>query len=249
MHRSFRCCLADGPTVRAPVIALLIATATLTTARADDALIIPHFVDETASSGLHAIYQGEWQYMVGGGAAVFDCNDDGFPDVFVAGGEGHAKFFENRSKQGGKLKFMEKKSNINLKAVTGAYPLDVDSDGNMDLVILRVGESKVFRGLGKCRFKESNTKWKLDGGDAWATAFSATWEKGNVWPTFAFGSYIDRKFENEPWGHCTDNWLLRPNEKQNGFDPRTALTPSYCALSMYVHGLECSWHRRVAGGQ
>ncbi len=239
MHRQLRCGLANGAAVRTPIIALLIATAPLTSARADDALVIPHFADETESSGLHSVYQGEWQYMVGGGAAVFDCNDDGFPDAFIAGGEGHAKLYENRSKHGGRLKFTEKKSNTDLKAVTGAYPLDVDSDGKMDLVILRVGESKVFRGLGKCRFKESNTRWKLDGGEAWATAFSATWEKGNVWPTFAFGFYIDRKFENEPWGHCTDNLLLRPNEKQNGFGPRTALTPSYCALSM----LFTDWNR------
>jgi enediyne biosynthesis protein E4 len=225
--------------MRAFVTAVLGVVSATGVARAEETLALPHFVDETTSSGLTSTYQGEWQYMVGGGAAVFDCNGDGFSDVYLAGGQGRARLFENRSRQGGKLKFTRRKSRADLKGVTGAYPLDVDSDGRMDVVVLRVGESKVFRGLGKCRFEEANAKWKIDGGDAWTTAFSATWERGNAWPTFAFGSYIDRKFENEPWGHCTDNWLLRPNEKQDGFSIRTTLTPSYCALSM----LFTDWNR------
>jgi hypothetical protein len=126
-----------------------------------------------------------------------------------------------------------------LTKVTGAYALDVDSDGVQDLVVLRVGESKIFKGLGHCRFTEMNKAWTMDGGDAWTTAFAATWEAGNTWPTFAFGTYIDRAFENEPWGHCTDNWLLRPNTTQTAFGPRMALKPSFCALSM----LFTDWNR------
>jgi len=209
-------------------------------AQAAELPAIPHFADATKSSGLHSVYKGEWQYMVGGGVATFDCNGDGFPDVFIAGGENKAKLFINTSKRGGAIKFEEaRNAGVELDHVTGAYPLDIDGDGIMDLVVLRVGQSKVYRGLGHCKFEDATAKWNIDGGDAWATAFSATWEKGNRWPTLAFGTYIDRKFENEPWGHCTDNWLLRPNEAQNGFAPRIALTPSYCSLSM----LFTDWNR------
>jgi enediyne biosynthesis protein E4 len=207
-------------------------------ARAESPMI-PRFVDDTKASGVRSIYKGEWQYMVGGGVAVFDCNDDGMPELYVAGGENPSQLLINKTKPGGSLKFSLRKSPASLKAVTGAYPLDVDSDGRMDLVVLRVGESKIFRGLGKCQFEDATNKWNLDGGNGWATAFSATWEKGNQWPTLAFGSYIDPKFENEPWGHCSDNWLMRPNGKQNGFAARIALTPSYCALSM----LFTDWNR------
>lgn len=52
----------------------------LSSAHAADQIIIPHFVDQTDTSGLNSIYKGEWQYMVGGGVATFDCNGDGFPD-------------------------------------------------------------------------------------------------------------------------------------------------------------------------
>ncbi|NJO32603.1 MAG: VCBS repeat-containing protein [Rhodospirillales bacterium] len=211
----------------------------LSAARAEDGVSYPHFLDDTKSSGLNSVFKGEWQYMVGGGAAVFDCNGDGFPDAYVAGGENPARLFVNRSRQGRALRFARKNSDADLKAVTGAYALDVDSDGHQDLVVLRVGESKVFRGLGNCRFAGANTQWAMDGGDAWTTAFAATWEAGKTWPTFAFGTYIDRAFENDPWGHCTGNWLLRPNEKQSGFAPRIPLDPSFCALSM----LFTDWNR------
>ena len=43
-----------------------------------------------------------------------------------------------------------------LTAVTGAYPLDIDGDGVIDLVVLRVGENVLLRGLGDCRFERAN---------------------------------------------------------------------------------------------
>jgi hypothetical protein len=218
----------------------LAAVLTSTAAFADDGPIIPKFSEETKPSGLHSIYKGEWQYMVGGGVAAFDCMGNGFPNLFFAGGENKAKLFINKSKQGGALKFEEAHgTGLEFDHVTGAYPIDIDGDGITDLVVLRVGESKVMRGLGHCKFAEMNKGWSVDGGDAWTTSFSATWEKGNAWPTLAFGTYIDRAFESDPWGHCTDNWLLRPNATQNGYGPRLALKPSFCTLSL----LFTDWNR------
>ena len=209
-----------------------------TPAHAD--LIIPQFTEETATSGLHSIYKGEWQYTVGGGVAAFDCSGDGIPELFIAGGENRAKLFLNNSERGSALNFAEAKaSGLEFDHVTGAYPVDIDGDGIMDLVVLRVCESKVMKGQGHCKFTEMNKPWHIDGGDAWNTAFSATWEKGNSLPTLAFGTYIDRKFEDDPWGHCTDNWLLRPAGDQKSYGPRIALTPSYCSLSM----LFTDWNR------
>jgi enediyne biosynthesis protein E4 len=202
-------------------------------------LAIPKFADETKSSGLNSVYAGEWRHMVGGGVATFDCNGDNLPELYIAGGDNKAKFYVNASKRGGALKFTATKSGAEFDHVTGAYPIDIDGDGITDLVVLRSGESKVMKGQGSCKFAEINKGWNIDGGDAWGMAFSATWENGNAWPTLAFGTYIDRNFENQPWGHCTDNWLLRPNEAQNGYGPRIALMPSYCALSM----LFSDWNR------
>ncbi len=197
---------------------------------------IPQFADETATAGFSTPYEGEWEYMVGGGVATFDCSGDGFPEVFLSGGSGRSALYLNRSAQGGALAF-EKTDALGIDAVLGAYPLDIDSDGAMDLVVLRQGENRLMRGLGNCRFENANAAWGFDGGDAWSTAFAAIWEKGQSWPTLAIGNYIDRKEEAFPWGSCTDNWLHRP--EGNRFGAPIPLTPSYCALSM----LFTDWNR------
>jgi enediyne biosynthesis protein E4 len=197
---------------------------------------IPTFTDETASSGIDTVYQGEWRYMVGGGAATFDCSGDGFPELFLSGGAGPSALYLNRSSQGGALKF-EKTDAVTLDAVLGAYPLDIDSDGVMDLVVLRQGENKLLKGLGDCKFQQANEEWGFDGGDAWSTAFAAIWEKGQTWPTLAIGNYIDVKEEAFPWGSCTDNWLHRPDGTR--FAAPIPLKPSFCALSM----LFTDWNR------
>jgi hypothetical protein len=203
---------------------------------AENSVAIPSFVEETTNAGIDSVYTGEWEYMVGGGVATFDCNADGFADMLLAGGTSLAKFYRNTSTMGGALHFEAQTSGLELDAVTGAYPMDVDSDGNTDLVLLRVGENIVLRGLGNCRFERANESWGFDGGDAWSTAFAATWEGGAEWPTLAIGNYVNRLEETSPWGSCTDNWLHRPaaagGKTQNKFAAPLALNPSYCALSM-----------------
>jgi hypothetical protein len=193
---------------------------------------IPKFVEETQSAGIASVYSGDWEHMVGGGAAAFDCNGDSYPDLMLAGGENKAAFYRNASTSGGALKFVAESSGLELTAVTGGYPLDIDNDGIMDVVLLRVGENVVMRGLGDCKFERANEAWDFAGGDAWSAAFAATWEKDATWPTIAIGNYIDRNEELSPWGSCTDNWLHRPNAAGMGFAGPLALKPSHCALSM-----------------
>ena len=212
-------------------------------ARADDMPAVPTFTEETATSGVHSVYAGEWEYMVGGGVATFDCNNDGFPDMLLAGGTNPAKFYRNTSTVGGPITFVEEQSGLELDKVTGAYPIDIDGDGITDIVLLRVGENVVMRGLGNCKFERANELWGFDGGDAWSTAFAATWEHGQVWPTIAIGNYLDRHQDTFPWGSGTDNWLHRPavvdGVPQRRFAPPSPLKPSFCALSM----LFTEWNR------
>jgi enediyne biosynthesis protein E4 len=214
------------------LIAPLLLASTLPAFAEDPA--IPVF---TPVDGITATYTGEWQYMVGGGAAVFDCNADGFEDLFIAGGEGPATFYTNTSTQGGPVSFAKTQSGLEMEAVTGAYPLDVDADGVLDLALLRVGENRLMRGLGGCTFEDASAAWGFDGGDAWSTAFAATWEDGANWPTLAIGNYINRDEEDFPWGSCTENWLHRAAD--GAFAPPLPLAPSHCALSM----LFTDWNR------
>jgi hypothetical protein len=203
--------------------------AVLATAPAIAEPVVPLYTDETATAGLMTVFKGEWEYMVGGGVATFDCSGDGKPEVFLSGGAGPSGLYLNQSPIGGALAF-EMTDAATLDGVLGAYPLDIDSDGILDLVVLRLGENRLLRGLGDCRFEDATATWGFDGGDAWSTAFAAIWERGQTWPTLAVGNYVDRKEEAFPWGSCTDNWLHRPGG--NGFAQPIPLTPSFCALSM-----------------
>ena len=197
----------------------------------------PKFVPETATAGIDHAFTGEWEYMVGGGAAIFDCNADSLPDVYIAGGQGRAALYVNTSQKGGALAFTKTASTADLPSVSGAYPININGDSIPDLVILRVGENVVMRGLGNCQFERANELWGFNGGNAWSTAFAATWEGGNTLPSLAIGNYIDRSQEAFPWGNCTDNWLHRPVGET--YAKPLPLTPSFCALSM----LFTDWNR------
>ncbi|WP_292251511.1 hypothetical protein [Marivivens sp.] len=167
--------------------ALLFALLSSLTARAELA-----FLSRSDAIGVEQIYQGGWNHFVGGGVAVFDCNDDHMPDFYAAGGGGASRLFVNRSDQGGLLSF-EIVATLSLDEVIGAYPLDIDSDSNLDLVILRDGSNTVLKGFGGCQFEPAPSEWNFEGGDEWTTSFTATFENGEVWPTLAFGNYVDEK--------------------------------------------------------
>jgi len=188
----------------------------------------PNYVDESASAGIDHTYAGGFEFFVGGGVAAFDCNDDGRDELYFAGGSEPAALYRNESPVGGELRFAEQSSPVtDLTAVTGAYPLDLDSDGQIDLAVLRRGGNVVLRGLGDCRFEDANDSLAIDGGEAWTVGFSATWEGSNTLPTLAFGNYLT------PGGDtCGDSRLVRPAAGGNTYAPPIALTPGYCTLSV-----------------
>jgi len=203
------------------------------------ALGAPKFVDETASAGLDHTYGGGFEFSVGGGVAVLDCNGDGRPDLYLAGGQSTAALFRNDSPMGGALRFTRvSAAATDLANVTGAYPIDLDNDGITDLVVLRNGENVLLRGLGDCRFARANEAFGFIGGSSATTAFSATWEAGATLPTLAFGNYVDPK-SNDPHRLCFDNELVRPMPDGRTYAAPTPLTPSWCALSM----LFSDWNR------
>ena len=204
------------------------------------AIDTPTMIEETSTAGIAHSYEGGWEFYVGGGVAAFDCNGDKYPELYFAGGSKKAGLFINRSSLGGALSFVPSSNDdLAVDHVTGVYPLDVDGNGLIDLAVLRVGKNILFRGKGDCRFEPANVPWNFAGGDAWSTAFSATWENHNNWPTLAIGNYVDRSAPGSPWGTCHDNSLHRPDSSDRRFSETELLTPGYCALSM----LFSDWNR------
>lgn len=188
----------------------------------------PLFVDRSDSLPAQHIYDGNWEHFVGGGAAVFDCNGDGKSEIFAAGGASSSHLYENLISEDN-WQFRDTGFDAGTN-VLGAYPLDVDSDGVMDLFVLRVGPNYIFRGHGDCTFGPADPLWGFDSPDRWSTAFSATWEQGRNWPTLAVGNYVDKTNPDGPFGACDVNEIYRPDGR--GFGPRQDLAPGYCALSM-----------------
>ncbi|MBK6616075.1 CRTAC1 family protein [Ottowia sp.] len=201
----------------------------------DAETVVPKFVEESAAAGLEIRYEDDGEFMVGGGLASFDCDRDGLPELVMAGGVNTSKFFKNTGVRGGPLRFVETRSGLEMAGVSGAYPLDIDGDGLVDLVLLRVGAIEVFRGQAGCKFERVTDAWNLHSGNAWHTSFSATWEKGQSWPTLAVGTYIDRDRRTFPWGHCTPGLLFRPNPQGSGYLAPIELKPGHCALSMLFY--------------
>ncbi|MEM7271019.1 MAG: CRTAC1 family protein [Pseudomonadota bacterium] len=193
------------------------------------ALADPKFIDVAPALEIDHRYIGGWEHFVGGGVAAFDCNGDDLPELFAAGGEGPPALLINRSTKD-ELIFVERiRHALALQGTTGAYPIDIDSDGWMDLVVLRAGGNVILKGEPDCYFTRFAFSDAL-AGDAWTTAFSATWEAGEAWPTLAFGNYVDRSDPNGPFEACDDNQLYRPDGE--GYEEALPLTPGYCALSM-----------------
>ncbi len=190
----------------------------------------PLFENKASVLGITHQYIGGWEFFVGGGVATFDCDGDLFPELYIAGGQGPAVLLHNITQSRGASVSLAPKTpeSLALTAVTGAYPLDVDSDGRLDLFIMRVGENKLLRGGPDCTFTEF-TDLEFDGQNHWTTAFSATWQPHRPLPTLAIGNYVNRDDPDGPFTACDDNFLMQPTD---GRYKTTPLLPAYCPLSM-----------------
>ncbi|NOD93569.1 hypothetical protein GS636_12310 [Ruegeria sp. HKCCD4884] len=174
------------------------------------------------------VYDGGWEHFVGGGVAVFDCNGDDRPELYAAGGSNPAQLFINLSETDVRFR-ADTPSALSLTGVTGAYPLDVDGDGQLDLAILRVGPDLLLRGGPDCAFAPFTTL-NFHSDDHWTTGFSATWESGQALPTLAFGTYVDRSDPDGPFETCGPTVLYRPDGEVYGAPIH--LEPGHCSLSI-----------------
>jgi enediyne biosynthesis protein E4 len=225
-------------------IVVLVAAAVLPLLRSAGALPAPQFVEEAVAAGLQHRYDGEFMFFVGGGVAIFDCDDDGLQDLFIAGGAEPAALFRNESPVGGALAFSAVPSAAtDLEQVVGAYPLDIDGDGIDDLAVLRLGENVLLRGMGGCAFERANEAWGFEGGSSWTAAFSATWESPDALPTLAFGNYLVPESVDDGTYVCDQHELVRPDSDGEAYGRPTALAPGWCTLSMLFSGWDRSGRR------
>lgn len=150
------------------------------------------FKDISKESGISVphISTAENRYIletISGGAAVFDCNEDGFLDVatvngssvdnFVKGGDLFVSLYRQVDiSNSNTVKFEEitKIAGLNRKGWgMGVTAVDFDNDGHLDLFVTGFQRNAVYKGKGGCSFADVTEKSGLTGegfqtGAAWA---------------------------------------------------------------------------------
>ncbi|MCH2133028.1 MAG: VCBS repeat-containing protein [Phycisphaerales bacterium] len=143
------------------------------------------FVDVTGNSGIQftstsgQLPSSEILEVNGGGLALFDADNDGDPDLFVANGatlqsprSGSGSRLYRNDSQPGRIQFTDvtESSGIRLyRWAMGAAAGDYDGDGLIDLHVTCWGPNALLRNLGNGQFEEVTVTAGIDD-DAWSTS-------------------------------------------------------------------------------
>ena len=199
------------------------------------ALDPPRLIEEAAEAGIEHTYAGDYPYFVGGGVAAFDCDDDGRPDLYLAGGEGNAALYRNRSEVGGALRFDAAGGSLDGPGIGDRRVPDRHRRRRLH----RSGRAPTRRGRDPARprrlpVRAGQRALAFDGGDGWTVGFSATWETpAAALPTLAFGDYLTLD------GHGERHERMRGRPARPTCDVGHRRTPSAVALhAELVHAVD-----------
>jgi hypothetical protein len=166
--------------------ALLFTTATLLFCATSPAQTI-QFRDVTAQAGIHFAHNNgafgkKWlPETMGPGVAFIDYDNDGYPDILLVNGEdwpGHAKapstmhLYHNN--QDGTFTDVTRKAGLAVSMFgLGVAVGDYDNDGNDDLFVTAVGQSRMFHNNGNGTFTDVTKAAGMAGPNEFST--SAAW--------------------------------------------------------------------------
>ena len=139
------------------------------------------YEDITVSSGLsrfqHSAGDPLKPYLpetTGSGVALFDYNNDGWPDIYLVNAKGRAALFRN-NKDGTFTDVTAKAGVANNRWGTGVCVGDFNNDGWEDLYVTNLGPNRLYRNVGIGSFTDVAEK---------AGIAATTWSTG-----CAFGDY------------------------------------------------------------
>lgn len=201
----------------------------------------PVFADVTEAAGLNFLNQkGVTDALdVGGGAVIFDFNNDGFDDIFLANGEGgaHALYRNN-----GDGIFTDVASAAGLADLpgegNGGCAADYDNDGHVDLYVTRYGPNQLVRNRGDGTFlpvtsvagvagsgsaRSMGCAWGDYDGDGWIDLIVVRHTRARELPNWREGSLSREMRESKEFLEAFDPLLLYRNNGDGTFTNVTHL--------------------------
>ena len=202
---------------------------------------LPMVVKNGASGEHHLI-----ETMIAG-AAVFDFDDDGWPDIFIANGASIPKLekvdasYSNRlfrNNRDGTFTDVTAKAGLAGSGFSmGAAAGDFDNDGNVDLFVTGVRSNALYRNRGDGTFEEVTKTAGLESNGQWSVA--AGWfdfDNDGRLDLFVV-RYVDWDAGKEPFcGDAGDPLFHRPGYRQ------------YCNPALYTP-LTNALYRNLGGGK
>ena len=191
---------------------------------------------------------GQFAFVAGGGVAVLDCDDDGRPDLYLAGGERtRPALFRNDSAAGGRA------------PVHAGWPTPAtDLDGVIGAYPARHRRRRPRRSRGPARRRERHAparprRLPLRAGPTSAgaspavppgpTAFSATWEGGDACRRSRSATTSTRGDQRSDDRCARQRAGPARRRRRRATAPPVPLTPGCCALSMLFSDWDRSGRR------
>jgi hypothetical protein len=205
-------------------LGLVLAAAALCAATGE----LPQFVDVAEKAGLTDIFycgsDSSKKYVIealGGGVALLDYDNDGFPDAFFVTGsrlEGFPPGKEPtnqlyRNNRDGTFSRVTREAGLSLSGWgQGVCAGDFDNDGNIDLFVTYFGKNHLFRNNGKGQFADVTKEAGLDEDVRWSTGCAfLDYDRDGKLDLF-IASYIDFELEKVPLPGASPNctWKGEP---------------------------------------